>query len=191
MKRTGRRPGAPETRETIVAAARRRFATHGYDGSSLRAIAADAGVDPALLIHYFGTKEELFVAATGMPLRRSDLFGDLDTEDAEVVLDAVARGYLRVIDSDRSRNAVLALVRSAVSNEQAADMLREFITVELLDRIAALSDEPDAALRAALVGAQLIGVAVLRHVVRVEALAQASPEEIRARVVPALLQHLH
>lgn len=190
MKRTGRRPGTTDTREVILAAARRCFATHGYQGSSLRAIARDAKVDPALLIHYFGTKEDLFVAATGMPLRPSDLFGELDVADAAGALDRIAASYLGVIDSDRSRNAVLALVRSAVSNEQAATMLREFLSVELLERVAALSDQPDADLRAALVVAQLIGVAVLRHVVRVEALTEASPEEIRALVVPSLLQHL-
>ena len=67
MSRTGRRPGTPDTRETILTVARRRFATRGYDATSVRAIATEAEVDPALVIHYFGTKEALFIAAAGLP----------------------------------------------------------------------------------------------------------------------------
>ena len=77
MNRTGRRPGTPDTRDAILAVARRRFATRGYDATSLRGIAAEAKVDPALLIHYFGTKEGLFVAATGLPAGLPELFGSL------------------------------------------------------------------------------------------------------------------
>ena len=75
MSRTGRRPGVPDTRDAIVAVARRRFATRGYDATSLRSIATEAKVDPALLIHYFGSKDQLFVAATGLPAGLSELFG--------------------------------------------------------------------------------------------------------------------
>ncbi|HUA31335.1 MAG TPA: TetR family transcriptional regulator [Streptosporangiaceae bacterium] len=190
MTRTGRRPGTPDTRDAILAVARRRFATRGYDATSLRAIAADARVDPALLIHYFGTKEGLFTEATGLPAGLSELRSALVGASPREAAEALVRGYLGVVDSDKSRNAILALIRSAVSNEKAATMLREFLTAELLSSIAEISDFPNAPLRASLVAAQLVGIAVLRHVVRVEPLARASPDEIVALVAPVIERYL-
>ncbi len=190
MSRTGRRPGSPETRDAIVEIARHQFAERGYDATSLRAIAAEAHVDPALLIHYFGSKETLFVAATDFPIRPSELYGDLASMPTEEAAAAIARRFLEVVDSDRSRNAILALVRSAISNDRAASMLREFLTSELLNRIGELSERPDASRRAGLVAAQLIGVAMLRHVVKVGSLADATAEELVDLLVPAILRYL-
>lgn len=188
--RTGRRPGAPETRDTILAVARRRFASRGYDATSLRSIAAEAKVDPALLIHYFGTKDELFAAATGMPAGLPELFGSLAELPVQDRVHALIGTYLRLVDSDKSRNAILALVRSAVSNDKAAAMLREFLAAELLPVIAGLTRTPDAGLRASLVAAHLIGIAMLRHVLRLQPLARATPEEVIALVTPAIEQYL-
>jgi AcrR family transcriptional regulator len=190
MSRTGRRPGTPDTRDAILAVARRRFATRGYDATSLRGIATEAKVDPALVIHYFGTKEGLFVAATGLPGGLSELFGNPAALPLHDYVQALVRGYLQVVDSDKSRNAILALVRSAVSNDKAAAMMREFLTAELLPVIARLTGHPDAQLRASLVAAQLIGIATLRHVTRIEPLVKASPDEIVALVTPAIEQYL-
>ncbi|MGD0608443.1 MAG: TetR family transcriptional regulator, partial [Streptosporangiaceae bacterium] len=100
------------------------------------------------------------------------------------------RSYLQLVDSDKSRNAIIALVRSAVSNDKAAAMLREFLTAQLLTVVAQLTGQPDARLRASLVAAQLIGIAMLRHVLRVEPLVRASPDEIVALVSPAIEQYL-
>jgi AcrR family transcriptional regulator len=190
VSRTGRRPGAPDTRDAILAVARRRFATRGYTATSLRSIAADAGVDPALLIHYFGTKEGLFTEASGLPARLSEVFGGLDGAPLPESAAALVRGYLQFVDSDQSRNAILALVRSAVSHEKAAAMLREFMTSELLPVIARLTGHPDARLRASLVAAQLIGIAMMRHVLRLEPVAKASPDEIVALVAPVIERYL-
>ncbi len=190
MSRTGRRPGTPATRDAILAVARRRFATRGYDATSLRGIATEAEVDPALVIHYFGTKEGLFVAATGLPAGLSELFGNLAALPLHDYVQALVRGYLQLVDSDKSRNTILALVRSAVSNDKAAAMLREFLTAELLPVIARLTGHPDAQLRASLVAAQLIGIATLRHVIRIEPLVKASPDEIVTLVTPAIEQLL-
>jgi AcrR family transcriptional regulator len=191
MSRTGRRPGTHDTRDAILAVARRRFATRGYDATSLRGIAAEAQVDPALVIHYFGTKEGLFVAATGLPAGLSQVLGGLAAAPLGDFVQALVRGYLGLVDGDKSRNAIIALVRSAVSNEAAAAMLREFLTAELLPVIAQRTGHPDARLRASLVAAHLIGIAVLRHVLRVEPLVKASPDEIVALAAPAIEQYLN
>jgi len=190
MKRTGRRPGSPDTREAILAVARRQFATRGYEATSLRGIAAAAKVDPALLIHYFQTKEGLFAAAVGLPVRMSELLAGLEDAPLPDAAHALVRTYLQVVDSDQSRNAILALVRSAVSNEKAAAMLREFLAAELLPVIGRRTGHQNAPLRASLVAAQLIGIAVLRHVVRVEPVASAGPDEIVDLAAPAIEQYL-
>lgn len=190
MTRTGRRPGTPDTREKIIAVARRRFATRGYDATSLRGIATDAKVDPALLIHYFGTKEGLFAAATGLPTGLPELFAGVQNASLREFSESLVGIYLHFVDSDQSRNAILALVRSAVSNEKAAAMLREFLSAELLPVIASRTGHENAPLRASLVTAQLIGIAVLRHVLRVDHVARASPDELVALVAPVVEQYL-
>ncbi|HEX9040789.1 MAG TPA: TetR family transcriptional regulator [Trebonia sp.] len=190
VNRTGRRPGKQETRDAILAAARRGFATRGYDATSVRAIATGAQVDPALVIHYFGTKEALFVAATGLPPGLPALIASLAGLPLHDFGQALAGGYLRFVDSDDSRNAILALVRSAVSHDEAAAMLRELLTAQLLPVITRLTGHPDAQLRASLIAAQLIGIAMLRHVLRVEALTRATPDDIATLVGPVIEQYL-
>jgi len=190
MSRTGRRPGTPDTRDAILAVARRRFASRGYDATSVRDIATSANVDPALVIHYFGTKEGLFAAATGLPDELPVLLESLAILPLHDFAPALVRAYLQLIDSDGSRNAILALVRSAVSNDKAAATLREFLTAQLLPVIGRLTPHPDAQLRASLVTAQLIGIATQRQVIRLEPLAKASPDEIVTLVAPAIEQYL-
>jgi AcrR family transcriptional regulator len=190
VTRTGRRPGTSDTRDQILAVARRQFATSGYDATSLRAIASEAKVDPALLIHYFGTKDGLFTAATGLPTGLSALFAGQQDQTLRDFAETLVRSYLGFVDSDQSRNAILALVRSAVSNEKAATMLREFLAAELLPVIAFRTGHENAALRASLVAAQLMGVAMLRHVVRLDPVARATPDEIVALVAPVIQQYL-
>jgi AcrR family transcriptional regulator len=190
VNRTGRRPGNPETRDAILAAARRGFATRGYDATSVRAIATDAQVDPALVIHYFGTKEALFVEATGLPPALPGLLASLAGLPLPDFGQALAGAYIRFVDSDDSRNAILALVRSAVSHDEAATLLRQLLTAQLLPVITRHSGHPDAQLRASLIAAQLIGIAMLRHVLRLEAVAQATPDEIALLVGPVIQQYL-
>ena len=186
MTRTGRRPGAPKTREAILEAARRGFGAHGYDGTSLRSIADDVGVDPALLIHYFANKESLFTAALKWPIRPSEMFANLEGASAPEAAEQVVRMYLFMLDHTESRNAVLALVRSAVSNEHAATMLREFVTQEILALISNVIERRDAQLRASLIAAQLVGIAMLRHVVKVDVLVAATNDEIVSLVAPVI-----
>jgi AcrR family transcriptional regulator len=190
MSRTGRRPGTPDTRDTILAIARQGFATRGYEATSLRGIAAEAKVDPGLVVHYFGTKDGLFAAATAFPEGLTQLLGSLTALPRQEFTSALVRAYLHFVDSDSSRNAILALVRSAVSNERAAATLREFMAAELLPVIARMTGHPDADRRASLVAAQLIGIAMMRHVLRLEPVVTASPDELAALVSPAIEQYL-
>ena len=190
MNRTGRRRGKQETRDGILAAARRGFATRGYAATSVRAIATGAQVDPALVIHYFGTKEALFVEATGLPPAVPGLLASLDGLPLQDFGQALTRTYIRFIDSDDSRNAILALVRSAVSHEEAATLLRELLTAQLLPVITRHTGHQDAQLRASLIAAQLIGIAMLRHVVRLDALAKPTPDDIALLVGPVIQQYL-
>lgn len=190
MSRTGRRPGTSETRELVLVAARRRFATHGYDASSLRAIASDADVDPALLIHYFGTKEALFVAAVGLPGQLPDVFADIALLPKKQAAETLVRRYLNIVDSEHSRNTILALVRSAVSSDKAASMLRMFLSDMLLDVIEQRHAKGVPRLKASLIAAQLVGIAMLRHVLRLPPLARARPDEIVDLVAPAIEQYL-
>ena len=147
-------------------------------------------MDPALLIHYFSTKEGLFLAVMGMGQRPSELLGDLGSLPLREAAEKVVRTYLEMVDSDESRNAILGLVRSAVSNDKAAGMLREFLSREFLSVVTALCDGPDAQMRASLIASQLIGIAMLRHVIQVDPLAWAKREEIVALVAPRIESYL-
>jgi AcrR family transcriptional regulator len=190
VARSGRRPGASGTREAILDAARRAFATHGYHQATIRGVAELAGVDPALVHHYFGTKQGLFVAAVQLPVNPVEQLSALLAEDPELVGERLIGVFLSVWDRATNVSPLLALVRSAVGDEQAAAMLREFITDEVLGRIARQIGSPDAELRATLVGSQLVGLIMTRYVIRVEPLASAPSAQVAAAIGPTLQRYL-
>jgi AcrR family transcriptional regulator len=190
MARTGRRPGLSGTREAILDAARRAFAEHGYQRATVRGVAELAGVDPALVHHYFGTKQGLFVAAVQLPVNPVEQLSALLADDPELVGQRMIGVFLSVWDLAANNSPLLALVRSAVSDEQAAAMLREFITEEVLGRIAEGLGSPDAKLRATLVGSQLVGLMMARYIIRVEPLASAPPAVVAAAIGPTLQRYL-
>lgn len=190
MSRTGRRPGSPQTREDILLVARRSFGARGYDATSLRSIARQADVDPALLIHYFGTKDALFVAALEVTMGPSTMFGGLATVTIAEAAQLIVRRYLVMLDQEQTRDVVLGLVRSAVSSERAATMLREFLSRNVTVFLRPLIAHPDAELRASLLVAQLIGMAMLRHVVKADVVASASNEDLVSTVAPVIEAYL-
>ena len=144
-----------------------------------------------MLIHYFVTKEGLFVAAVGLPEPLPEVFSDVVLLPAKQAADLLVRRYLEIVDSEQSRNTILALVRSAVSSDKAASMLRGFLSDALLDVIEQRHPgNGDVRLRASLIAAQLVGIAMLRHVLRLPPLDQASPDEIVRLVAPAILRYL-
>ncbi len=189
MARPGRRPGDSGTREAILDAARVTFAELGYDGATIRAIAAKAEVDPALVYHFHASKEELFAAALQLPFRPSEVIPALLEGDPEGLGERLLRFFLSV--SDRPGvSPFVALLRSAASNEQASEMLRQFLSEEVLGRIARSLAAPQAELRGTLVGSQLAGLAMVRYILRVEPLASADHDTLVACVAPTLQRYL-
>ena len=190
MARTGRRPGPTTTRAALVVAARRRFAEGGFAGTSIRAIAADAGVDPAVALHFFNSKEGLFRAAIGWPFDPAPVLARLlEVEPAELPV-ALARTFLGFWDDPTTGAALSALLRSAMTHEPTAALLRRFVGEQLFAGVARRLTGPDTALRVELAAAQLVGVAVLRHILRVEPIASAPTEELVAWLGPALSRYL-
>ncbi|MET7949609.1 TetR family transcriptional regulator [Micromonospora sp. NPDC005324] len=190
-RRTGRRPGNPGTREAILDAARTAFAERGYDAASIRGIAGTAQVDPALVHHYFGSKDQLFLAAMNFPVDPGQLVPRVLAGDRDGVGERMVRIFLGVWDSPAG-SAAQALLRSAVSNEWTARLLREFVTTQVLRRVLENLDVDPAELplRGSLVATQMIGLAMMRHVVRLEPVASADPETLVAAIGPTIQRYL-
>lgn len=174
----------------MLAAARRRFARDGYDGASIRAIATEAGVDPALVHHYFGTKRELFRAAAAFPLDTDELVAELAAGSPTDRARALARFFFHVWEDEDTRLQLLSVLGSAMSHDDAASLLRTFVGRELLGPIAAVLEVDEPEIRLPLAAAQLVGLAMLRYVVAIEPLTSLPSEELVERVVPVLEHHL-
>lgn len=192
VRRRGRPPRAEsgDTRDRILAVAREEFSERGYDKTSVRGIAKAAGVDSALVHHYFGTKEQVFEAvaltldpALNMPVGLAD--GPLEGAG-----ERLTRFLFGLWENPVYRAPLLAVVRSAVNNETAAEVFRRLIVAQVLSRVAGQLDAPDAQLRAELAAAQLVGCAMLRYVIKMEPLASADTEQVIARLAPVVQGHL-
>jgi AcrR family transcriptional regulator len=193
MARTGRRPGNQDTREAILTAAREAFSERGYDKASIRAIATSAGVDPALVHHYFGTKDELFLAAVEAPLDPTELVSKIVAGGTDGLPERLLRTFLSVWDHPVTGPGALALVRSALQHDWSARMLREFLTAKILRRVVGqlgIIDAAESQLRGSLVASQMIGLVMIRYVLRLEPLASASPDTIVAAVGPNIHRYL-
>ncbi|MFD7712189.1 TetR family transcriptional regulator [Streptomyces sp. NPDC059785] len=181
----------PATRDMILAAAREEFSARGYDKTSVRGIAKTAGVDSALVHHYFGTKEQVFEAAVEVAFAPAlNASGTLDEGPVDTIGERLTRFVFGVWENPVTRAPLLAIVRSAVNNEAAATVFRRLIATQLLRRVTRRLDVPDAELRAELAAAQLVGVAMLRYVIRIEPLAGTDAERIIERVAPVVQNHL-
>ena len=190
MGRTGRRPGPGTSRGAILDAARRWFAQAGYEGASIRAIAADAGVDPAVVLHFFGSKDGLFTAAVGWPFDPATITTQLAADGPDGLAPRLARVFLGFWEDPRTRAPLLALLRSAMTHEPSATLLREFVVREMFAPIAGLVGGPDPRLRLELAAAHLVGVAVLRYALGVEPVASAGVDELVRQLTPSLAPYL-
>jgi AcrR family transcriptional regulator len=188
-KRIGRRPGATETREQIAVAARSLFAELGYERASFRRIAAAAGVDPALVVHFFGSKEDLFRQVMVLPAAVGDALDRLAEGPRETVGRRLAELVVGSLENPASRAVVLGRIRCATTHPDAAALVRETVTRDLLRVASALTDDrPDT--RAVLAGAHVVGLAFARYVVLLEPLASMSPPEVVELVAPTFQHYL-
>lgn len=188
--RTGRRPGKADTRGEILAAARHEFAARGYGGATIRGIAAAAGVDPALVHHYFGTKRELFVVSLELPFDPLDVVAAGAQGDPRQAAERILRKLLAIWGTERGRAMMQSLLRSALTDDAILRVLREFMLETVLSPIVAelAPDRPQ--LRASLLASQVMGLAIVRHVAQVEPLASADPDTVLAAVAPTLQRYL-
>lgn len=195
--RTGRRAGDSGTREGILESARGQFADHGYDGATIRAIAASAGVDPALVHHFYGSKEALFAAAMQLPVVPSDFITAALAEGARGPDEPLGRhlvaSALALWESAGLQDSFQGLLRSAVTSDRAAAMLREFLTEAILRPVASAAigtDQESTPFRASLVASQMVGLALARYVLRFGPVAAASRDELAAAVGPTIDRYL-
>ena len=192
-RRRGRPAGRPsgETRDRILAAAREEFAALGYDRTSMRSIGKAAGVDAALVHHYFGTKEQVFAAAVQVSFAPAAGMPDAVTSGgADGMGERVARFMLEVWEDPVTRGPLLAIIRSAVTNETAAAVFRELVSRTVLARVAGQLSVPDSEFRVHLAASHLVGIIMLRYVVRVDPIASADLETLVRLVAPALQRYL-
>jgi AcrR family transcriptional regulator len=176
--------GAEATKAAILTAARERFASDGYERATIRAIAADAEIDPALVMRYFGNKEKLFAAAADFDLRLPDLT-------------AVPRGQIgaalvsHFVERWEADDTFMALIRAAVTNEAAAKKVRAVLSGQVAPAILALSsDQRTAGVRAGLVASQMLGMALCRYVLRLPALVGMSRVELVGWVAPTVQRYI-
>lgn len=189
-RRSGRRPGDSTTRDGILEASRASFAEHGYDRATIRDIAGRAAVDPALVIHYFGSKEALFTEALQLPVAPSEVLARGITAGPEQVGATVVRTFLEAWEPPETRVRLVAMLRSALTNEAAMGMMRDLLAREVFGPITEALGVPDAQLRATLVGSQFIGLSIMRYIGHIEPLASATVDELVAAIGPTMQRYL-
>jgi AcrR family transcriptional regulator len=191
VRRSGRRPGNQDTRQSILEAARQIFAERGFDKASIRAIATEAKVDPALVHHYFGTKDKLFLASMNFPINPAELIPQALDGPRDEAGERLIRLVLSVWDSPAG-GAALALFRSALSNEWTARLLREFVITQILRKaVTELAlDAAEAPMRTGLLATQIAGLLTTRYVLKIEPVASAPAETLVRAIGPNVQRFL-
>jgi AcrR family transcriptional regulator len=189
--RRGRRGGATESRAEILETARRLFAEQGFEGTSLRGVAREAGVDPAMVHHFFDGKDELFALSVALPVDPEKVLEGVDEHPPEDRAEAIVRAVLRVWESP-AQHSLVAFLRGTIGSKAKTLLLRELVSRAILSRIMAGVPGPPAevALRGNLVATQMVGLMLVRYVVRLEPLASASPEDVIRLVAPNVQRYL-
>ena len=188
-RRRGRRPGGADTRTALLDAARVEFAERGYEGATVRRIAERAGVDAAMVNHWFGGKEALFAASIDLPISPAEIHAQVVPGDPEQLGARIVGRFLTVWDATGG-GPLAALLQSVAGHDKAARMLREFITKTLIGPVVT-TVAPDApTLRGTLVASQLIGLGLARYVLQLEPLASADHAAVVAAVAPNLQRYL-
>jgi AcrR family transcriptional regulator len=186
----GRRPAGSGTRDAIAAAARRQFGELGYQRASLRSIAAEAGVDPRLVLHFFGSKQELFASVVELPFDPETTFDALLAPGSHGLGRRVAEFILGVLDSPEGRKTSTGLIRAAATEEAAAATIQDLVARRLLLPLASRVGRDRPQLRASLVASQIVGLAMARHIVGLTPLTTASHAELVAALAPVFDHYL-
>jgi AcrR family transcriptional regulator len=189
MATRGRRPGPSNTREQILAAARQLFAQRGYQATTMRAIAAEAGVNAALVHHYYGSKEQLLIAAMNLPLNPADVIRELrDAGPREQLGERLVRFFVRTWRDPQTGQPLQALLRASASSDAGAATMRQFVENVMLARLTTLLGVPR--LRLAGGFAQLLGFALGGTVIGIEPLASASEDDLVALLAPSIQRYI-
>lgn len=186
MSKVGRRPGETATREAILGAATAQFGSLGFDAATIRSIASEAGVDPALVMHFFGSKTELFVAAIEWPFDPAEEVPRVIGDDPAGAGRRLVELFISTWDAEEKRNTIVALLRAAMNQDAAARQLREFIELEILDPLLAALGSDKLELRANLVASQLLGLGITRYVLAFEPIAGLDPEAVVELLAPSV-----
>jgi AcrR family transcriptional regulator len=192
-KRRGRRQGEPVSRDAVLSAAKQRFATDGYEKTTLRAIAHDAHVDPSMVLYLFGSKAELFRESLRLILDPEVLVAALTgaADDDPDIGTRMVRTYLRIWETPDTAASMRAMLQSATSNTDANDAFRGFMQNYVLTAVsAALGGGEQSRLRAMLAASNLVGMAVLRYIIQVPPLATLSADEVVALIAPMVTRYL-
>lgn len=187
----GRRPGVSGTREAILKAARLAFGAQGYGATSVRAVARAAGVDPALVLHFFGSKDGLFEASLQLPFDPAQMVAGLLDGHLDTLGERVVRTFLGIWDGTPGQGPMLAMLRSAVSHEDSSAMLRKVLLRLIVRPVVqgAGGDRPD--LRASLLASQIVGLALTRYILKFEPIASASSDDLAPLLGPTLQRYLN
>jgi AcrR family transcriptional regulator len=188
--RAGRRRGNPDTRATILVAAQSEFADKGFDRVSMRGIAKAAGVDPSLMYHYFGSKDDVLLASLDVPFDPREVIPALTRDGVAGLGDRIASRFLAIWDDPANQTRLVTVVRASMSSAAAQDLLTNGVARMVLGPIREIIATPEAALRTSLVASQLLGLAVARYVLRLEPLASAPSSVVAAAVGPTLQRYL-
>lgn len=189
-QRPGRRPGRSGTKASILQAAKAEFAEKGFDKATVRSIAATAGVDPALIHHYYGSKDDLLLAALEVPFDPRRLLPALTAAGLDGLGSRIATQFLSVWDDEDMQAPLVAVLRSSLTTPAAAAQLREGLVRMVMSPLIELLGEEDAPLRAQLVASQLLGLAVTRYVLRLQPLADTDASVVAVRIGPTLQRYL-
>lgn len=192
-RRRGRRQGEPVSRDAVLAAAKKRFATDGYEKTTLRAVARDAHVDPSMVLYLFGSKADLFRESLQLILDPEDLVAALagGPDDAADVGTRMVRTYLRIWESPETGPSMVAMLQSATSNTDAHEAFRAFMQNYVLTAVSGgLGGGEQARLRAMLAASQLVGTAMLRYVMKVAPMATLPGDDLIRLIAPTVTRYL-
>lgn len=187
MTRTNpKRSKSEKTRQAILEAAQKLFYERGYDGASVRQIAQEVPIDPAMIMRYFGSKEGLFSAAVMIDLN----LPDPSTIPRESAGEGLVRHFLRVWEGDRSAIGLPILLRSAVSNQDAKDQIHAIFAEQVAPTIAGITSADDADTRAGLIVSQLFGLALCRYILKLPPVVDMTEEEVVSSIAPIIQHHI-